>query len=61
MGITKPITIDHDRWYVQKAGRYWLLYNGADYGSDYIKSFNSWDKLIDYVCRQREIERSDKK
>lgn len=51
--ISRPITIDHDRWYVQRAGKYWLLYNGPDHGSGHVKDFASWAKMIDYIENER--------
>lgn len=51
--ITKPITIDHDRWYVQRVGRHWLLYNGPNHGAGPVKDFTSWEKMIDYVEEER--------
>lgn len=61
MGITRVITVDHDRWFVQRAGRYWLLYNGPKNEGDYVNEFKSRDALVDYVIEQREIERSSEK
>lgn len=61
MGISRVITVDHNRWFVQRSGRYWLLYNGPKNGGDYVNEFNSWDALVDYVIEQREVERSSKK
>jgi len=55
--ITKPITIDHDRWYVQRAGKYWLLYNGdGDGNGDFVQEFKSWNALINFVDSEREKE-----
>jgi len=52
--ISKPITIDHDRWIVQRVGKYWMLYRGD--GGDFVQDFKSWDALINFVDSEREKE-----
>ena len=46
-GITRPSAIDHDRWYVQKVGRYFLLYDGET--GDYVTEFPAWKHLVAYI------------
>ncbi len=54
--ISKPITIDHNRWYVQRAGKFWLLYDGIS--GDFNREFKSWDDLIEFVEAERGKEKT---
>lgn len=51
--ISKPITIDHDRWIVQRVGRHWMLYEAGE--GAFAQEFSSWDDVVNFVEEEREI------
>lgn len=52
--ISKPITIDHDRWIVQRVGKHWLLYEAGE--GAFAQEFASWDNVVNFVEDEREKE-----
>ena len=54
--ISKPITINHDRWIVQRVGKHWMLYE-AEEGA-FVQDFASWDDVVNFVEDEREKEKS---